>query len=351
MLQDHQRINTMMDKSSLLLCAFLQLLSSCAQDFSLDSGERTIVVECILSCDSIQTLKLFYSHAKDENTASVPITEAKLILFDETKDLAVGIFRNDGKDWVLDYAAEPEHSYRLDIDVKGHEHISAQQTMPKQAHIEGYVHMGGPFSSDSRFVKYGGDFYGTGFFASNLPAKTWICALTYDEKTGESHVVDEICTDYPYLDNFNLTGDVYAPYRIMWETSHGEYPFDVCKYLMGFPLYRRYLRTNADLMNSDKADGIFIICGSFYDCNNPDYAQPLGSKGGIFFTTVSDDYDRYLLEAIHYQQLQESSDMTTIYKRDNIFSNIKGGIGIFGAKTEYRSDWVMKPYSVLVVGE
>lgn len=342
----------MKQKICYLIPVLILSISSCTQDISLDAGERAVVVECILSCDSVQTMKLFYSHAKDGNMASVPITEADVTLFDETKNEAAGNFRySDGKDWVLDYAAEPEHSYRLDIDVKGHEHISAQQTMPKQAHIEGYVHMGGPFSSDSRFEKYGGDFYGTGFFASNLPAKTWICALTYDEKTGESHVVDEICTDYPYLDNFNLTGDVYAPYRIMWETSHGEYPFDVCKYLMGFPLYRRYLRTNADLMNSDKADGIFIICGSFYDCNNPDYAQPLGSKGGIFFTTVSDDYDRYLLEAIHYQQLQESSDMTTIYKRDNIFSNIKGGIGIFGAKTEYRSDWVMKPYSVLVVGE
>lgn len=325
--------------------------SSCTQEISLDAGERAIVVECILSCDSVQTMKLFYSHAKDENKASEPIAEAEVTLYDETKNETAGSFRySGGMDWKLDYAAEPEHAYRLDIDVKGHDHILAEQTMPKQACIEGYIHMGGMFSADSRFVKYGGDFYGTGFFASNLPAKTWICALAYDEKTGESHVVDEICTDYPYLDNFNLTGDVYAPYRIMWETSHGEYPFDVCKYLVGFPLYRRYLRTNADLMNSNK-DGIFIICGSFYDCNNPDYAQPLGSKGGIVFTTVSEDYDRYLLEAIYYQQLQESSDMTTIYKRENIFSNIKGGIGIFGAKTEYKSDWVMKPYSVLVVGE
>lgn len=323
--------------------------SSCTQEVTLDAGERAVVVECILSCDTVQTMKLFYSHAKDGKDASMPITEADVTLFDETKNETAGIFHYaGGKDWTLDYAAETEHAYRLDIDVKGHEHISAQQAMPKQAHIEGYVHMGGPFSGDSRFEKYGGDFYGTGFFAINLPSKTWICALAYDEKTGESHLVDEICTDYPYLDNFNLTGNVYEPYRIMWETSHGEYPFDVCKYLVGFPLYRRYLRTNADLMNSNK-DGIFIICGSFYDCNNTDYAQPLGSKGGIVFTTVSEDYDRYLLEAIYYQQLQESSDMTTIYKRDNIFSNIKGGIGIFGAKTEYKSDWVMKPYSVLVM--
>ncbi len=321
--------------------------TSCTQDISLDAGERAVVVECILSCDSVQTLKLFYSHAKDGNGSSMPITEADVTLFDETKNETAGTFHYaGGMDWTLDYAAEPEHAYRLDIDVKGHDHISAQQIMPKQIRVEGYVHKGGMTSGDSGFIKYGDSFNGTAYWGVAIPAKTWIYAVCYDEKTGETHIADEICSDYPNVDNFNLTGDTYVPYLVEFETLIGMYPYMICNYLQGYPLYRRYIRTNADLVDSDYFiwDRVFIVSGSFYEYDNPNKEQPLGSKGGVFFTTVSDDYDRYLLEAIHYQQQQESDDMTIIYKRDNIFSNINGGVGIFGAKTEYRSDWVMKPY-------
>ncbi len=326
--------------------AVISTLASCTQEISLDAGERAVVVECILSCDSVQTMKLFYSHAKEGNAKSMPITEADVTLFDETKNETAGTFHyTDGMDWTLDYAAEPEHAYRLDIDVKGHEHISAQQTMPKLANLNWGIGWGSSASDYLEVHKYGESFHGTCFGINALPAKTWIYAICYDEKTGETHVADEICSDFPYLDNFNLTGETYVPPIVEFETLVGLYPLKVCSYLTGAPLYKRYLRTNADLVDPEESKyQVFIVSGSFYYYDNPNRAQPLGSKGGVYFTTVSDDYDRYLLEAVYYQQLQESDDMTTIYKRDNIFSNIKGGVGIFGAKTEYRSDWVMDVY-------
>lgn len=323
----------------------LMIASSCTQEITLDAGERAVVVECILSCDSVQTMKLFYSHAKDGNMASVPITEAEVSLFDETMNQIAGDFQYTVGGWTLDYAAVPEHSYRLDIDVKGHEHISAQQTMPKLANLNWGIGWGSPFSNYPEVQKYGDMFHGTCYGINALPAKTWIYAVCYDEKTGETHVADEICSDFPYLDNFNLTGETYVPPIVEFGTLVGAYPLKVCSYLTGAPLYKRYLRTNADLVDPEKSKyQVFIVSGSFYYYDNPNRAQPLGSKGGVYFTTVSDDYDRYLLEAVYYQQQQESDDMATIYKRDNIFSNINGGIGIFGAKTEYRSDWVMDVY-------
>ena len=94
----------------------------------------------------------------------------------------------------------------------------------------------------------------------------------------------------------------------------------------------------------------FIICGSFFEQNNPKPDEPLGSKGGILFVSTSEDYDRYLQESIYYQQLQESDDMSSIYLRDNIFSNIVGGVGIFGAKTQCLEKWIMKDISYLSAG-
>ena len=328
--------------------AFILLSSiflSCTRDISLDVGERMVVVECVLSCDSVQTLKMFYSHAKDKNKVSEPISKADVILFDETKDESVGNFKYSENQWVLDYSAEPEHSYKLDIDIEGHVHISACQTMPKQVSVASGIGNGFRFSSSSDALIYGNEFYGTLFYTKTLSSKTWIYALAYDEKTGANHIVDEICSNCPNIDNFNLTGDTYVAQKIDFIKEHGILPWKICKYLEGYPMYKRYMRIN-DQFDSAKIESVnsnFIVSGSFYEYDNPDKEQPLGSKGGIVFNTVSDDYDRYLKEAIYYQQKMESDDMTVIYNRDNVFSNIKGGIGIFGAKTECKLNWTMKP--------
>ena len=41
--------------------------------------------------------------------------------------------------------------------------------------------------------------------------------------------------------------------------------------------------------------------------------------------------------------LYESSILSDIYIRDNVFSNIDNGLGIFGAKAETKMVWSEKP--------
>ena len=54
---------------------------------------------------------------------------------------------------------------------------------------------------------------------------------------------------------------------------------------------------------------------------------------------VSDDYDLYLRDATYFQMLTETSDMSSVSVRDNMFTNINGGLGIFGAMTETYTGW------------
>lgn len=54
---------------------------------------------------------------------------------------------------------------------------------------------------------------------------------------------------------------------------------------------------------------------------------------------ASKDYDAYLRDAIYFKRLSESSDLSSIYNRENIFSNIHGGLGIFGAYTTTYLGW------------
>lgn len=330
-------------KYSLLLLIPL-LMSSCVRDTTMSVDEKHIVVECVLSCDAQQVLHLNYT--VPEGVSLSPITEATAVLTDQQTGKEVGQFIKGEKDlWTLDYAAEPLHKYRLDIDVPGYDHIFAEQTMPEQVNVQGRYAEGGTWSGELEMLKFGNaGFKGSIFMAYSLPDHTWICGLNENDTTGEMEIADEILTDFPYIDNFNLTGEAF-------DSAHES--IGPLVYLDGTPKHRQYLRTTrsvkinlpsdywdgeSELVSSDEINAsIFVLYGSFLDSGKVWVSPYDGSpmiKGDVLFTTTSEDYDKYLSESVYYQQMQESSDMSSIYIRDNIFSNINGGVGIFGAKTE-----------------
>ena len=106
------------------LAALPALLCSCAKEIVMDAGEEPVVaVECILSEQPVQTLRLSFTKgaAMDEAPA---LSEAEAVLIDLTEGKTVGSFeRRDDGTWALDYTPIPEHSYRLEIDVPGQEPI------------------------------------------------------------------------------------------------------------------------------------------------------------------------------------------------------------------------------------
>ena len=72
----------------------------------------------------------------------------------------------------------------------------------------------------------------------------------------------------------------------------------------------------------------FAIDGDFKDPSTT-----LSFESRVIIDALSDDYDRFLCEAYLQYYSELSSDMSTIYLRDNIFTNIHGGLGIFGCVT------------------
>ena len=115
------------------LAALPALLCSCAKEIVMDAGEESVVaVECILSDQPIQTLRLSFTKGAAMNEAPT-LTEAEAVLIDMTESKTIGSFeRQDDGTWTLGYAAVPEHSYRLEVDVPGHETVWAEQTMPPE---------------------------------------------------------------------------------------------------------------------------------------------------------------------------------------------------------------------------
>lgn len=329
------------------LIQFLIALQSCTMAVSLDSMEkRQIAVECVLTNGPMQKLHLCLAKGASDS-AHKSISEAEAVLTDLTDGIVIGSFRHeeDGN-WTLVYSAIPGHRYRLDINVPGRDPICSEQSMPSiDITAEYYLGMFG----DSNLYEYRSSPHIV-YRLNTFPEYTWIYALRYDENIGTRVIAEEICTDFPYVDNFNLTGETYSPEIILQDLYGIPQYMTLAPELIGTNLHNKYLRIG----KQDTIDrNWLILSGNFSGdfpirfkenkwglLDNRGRVSILEEKQGcVVFAGVSADYDRYLRESIFYQQLQESSDLSSIYIRDNIFTNIHGGIGIFGAKVEEKMVW------------
>ena len=106
------------------LAALPALFCSCAKEIVMDAGdEPLVVVECVLTQQPVQTLRLSFTKSVSMSEAPT-LLEADAVLIDLTEGKTAGNFERqaDGT-WALDYAAVPEHTYRLEVDVPGQEPI------------------------------------------------------------------------------------------------------------------------------------------------------------------------------------------------------------------------------------
>ena len=322
------------------ICFLLVLaagLCSCVQDVILDAKEEPrLAVSCVLSQDSVQTLML--SWTKGASEAEAPrVTEAVAVLTDLSLSREVGRFARIGEGlWQLEYTPVPGHSYLLDVTVPGHEPVWAEQTVPEVPDVDISVTKRPEYPNPPK----DGDKWGL-LYSLNLSRPVWAWAENYDAEQQKRVPVDKICTDYPHVDNINLSGEFDEnsnwPFggKPMPSGSSGAYN-EYCTY--GHPFHSRFLRF-------PKSDSqiLFSIHGKFkgkyyyYDDDSP--REPSAKEGLLYFASLSDEYDRYLCEAFKYYQSEISDDLSSIYVRDNVYSNIHGGVGIFGSYTQIPVRW------------
>ena len=333
------------------ICIFLTLvtaLTSCVKDVILDAKEDPLLaVYCVLKVDSVQELKLSYT--KSATMAEAPsVTEVTAVLTDLTEDREAGRFvQVTDTLWQLDYSAIPTHSYRLEIAVPGHDPVWAEQTMPEVPPVETlhvsreesltipwladidtlhYLSYGGAWYEDSVTITYKGvegDFY-----RFHSPSHSiWAYAECIDHSTKQLRL-GNLCTDYPYVDDINLTtkkrisinysiADIYTekwPLGDGWAHIRESYQYDNS-------LHRDFLRFPKDETGLQSYFNIDIVT------DEKSYTKDL------FFASLSDDYDRYLCDAYQQYYTEQNGDLASIYIRDNLPGNIHGGTGIFGAAT------------------
>lgn len=343
------------------------VLSGCVRDTTLDPGvERKVVVEFVLTEDSVQNLYLFLTKEPGELAApAIQDAEIKFINVSNRSEPEHLFAKVADNQWSLDYSGIPGDEYRLEVKVDGYDLVWAEQKMPEKmklvrAATEAVINP----QPLLPYMKYGA-YYNIDF----IPDYLMIRGTKRDKETGEFIPVEELCTDYPGVEEINVTGRFYDG-NPKWRTGIGRHwseigwegagyvyhdsPVDgddgVWTYMFpnligsnlheGFLLIRRVDDNHAGLeklydfpIGESFHGKAFCISGSFYMNQaypSSDYTQVLFHEY-LIASSLSPDYGLFLKDAWQFKKTHEGGDLSSIYLRDNIYSNIQGGLGIFGA--------------------
>ena len=338
-----------------VLLATAMLLTSCVRDVILDAGEKpAVVVECILKNSMTQELRLSFTKGASKEEAE-PLTDAVATLIDLTESRTVGQFVKSGEEglWTLDYYALSDHHYRLEVQVPGYDFIWAEDIMPLRANISLCSWAHDLFARDnpeSDYLdvfypdKYAYYFQGEHYWFEKTPTNPiWVYGIDMDKPSSvNGPIAGEIYTDLPTVDNFNVTEKRYIPELQKYYGREGgtnttgvlvrNYPD-----LVGSMAHDRFLRIDdGGILN----EPFLITCNFKHWWDSYDKDKYWRDCRPIVFMSVSDTYDAYLKTTLIMDQIKKSSDMSAIYLRENLPSNIHGGTGIFGCKFEF----TMKSY-------
>ena len=375
----------------LLLLPVFFLLWGCMEEIVMDPGERTVVVECVIDNeDKVQTVNLSYSATVSDKTypkveeAVVRMSFALDTFYTDFEDGHTVIIDTSGchefvkvADGVWQAEFEPiEYArYTLEVEVPGYDRITAMTVFPPKMTIHDITDCYEVYSYSNR--------------------KIWIYGLDYNPSTLQHETADYIYASDRYVDNFNLTevtkddieefkrpenldldallyGEpprVPGSYLYMWRedwtpdwpsgtiinsdilqepvsrwspwpNDYGynfhdryirwEYPGPECK----GSIYKKYESHLSETIVERDTNAMWIVVNfkPYRYC----VPHPLSR---LVFDSVSEELDRYYKSVITFEQTPPFSDLTELWDRFEVYSNIKGGEGIFGAAYRVKALW------------
>ncbi len=317
-----------------LLCL---MAGSCVEEIDLDTGEEILCAYCILNQGPGQSLDL--SYISTVNRKGAPVDDAQVELFDGKEK--IGEFKGQGNGkWTIDHSPAFGHTYRLVVRVPGQQVLEAKTTFPEMI----------AFKEANGWKKAPHEMIPIGF--SGLVADSAVDQILwcYFETEGpDAHFVDYIATDHPCVDQFGITSHYFDPDHprtsswILYTPNLGWRLGGVFSSDPVF-LYEKALRIthpsgflrpydteivhfSPELETGGKTS-IFLITGVSYEPTN----------ASLVICVVSDDYDQYLRDCYREMKRQEDYDFASRIYKANHYSNIRGGIGLFGAQYEFRKE-------------
>lgn len=266
-------------------------------------GNGFVVVECVLTQDEKQSLRLTMSEQATEADYE-RLKKADVRVYDETEGVLAGTFAlvkgnaEDGYIWESAFVGVPTHAYCLEIEVEGYGLVTARTTMPDRPHIQCLWQLldvpnnvnsltDHPLTIEELLPEAE---LGVRFLLSSLPeGPVWI--MSGDERPDivDDSATEVIATSILNADSFNVTGSIYYDeqneanvqgFEMVFlykgqeedETSSPSFqrvPHGFFYYVQGQPVHERYIRIpsvrEGGHRESKEPDGFFSVHGRFGD--------------------------------------------------------------------------------------
>lgn len=344
----------------LLSLILVLLLSACTDKVDLDPRERAVLVHCILEDSTVQTVQLNYSSYVSENYCP-PVEQAEVYIEKLSKGAVVERYDfYKVKDGVWQGEFEPCQlvEYRLSVRVPNYELITAITEFPM---IMNYVK-----PSSSKKIMYKSEAVGEMKSSKYNHQRVYLVSLmdyvpedgSYTPAKGVHMWFDGIINDeeveQSLRKDFWMFEDMYyeGRYQIIRDIVSVS-SSDSIRFSKGYKTEERRFCYSI-YANFDY--GAFSTI-NFYGIR-PYYVGDRGESGSYYsihplsyllVQCINRDYELYIKDVIAKSLSLNLSDLTQIWEKDEIYSNIKNGIGIFAA--ESRGELMAKDYWYHVYGD
>lgn len=306
--------------------------TACVEPIILDPMEKMpVIVTCVLTNKNNQTLNLYYANRPSE-TEYVNITDARVQIIGGGKTYS---FYWNGEAWSSQFTPEYGTTYDLFIELNSGEIITSSTLFPEKVTLkEKRVCMYNilPYISESRYC-----------YLDGCTDDVYLWILGHDDKT--SHFF----TNHYGVDNINLVSGSIKDFEFYeqvsthipdeWKETNSFY-LDLCSSL---PCHYKYLRIHhpSDYNNGIAEDMIyfngirspfpegFIIATDYLiQPSMSGYLVPYSYMDIAVYIT-NKVYDEFLARQAKAGILKD--ELANLYSTNLDYTNIEGGLGIFGA--------------------
>ncbi len=283
-----------------LLVVMLTTFVSCVKDIDLEEKrEQKIVVNCVLTPDSIQTLSLTYSNPLNLFYYDEVETATATLYCDSIK---VGGFEKTGySQWQLKHTPEAGRKYQLKVEVPGWPELNASTSMPHAVRI---IKSDGNNTSTRRYFN---QYYAeTPYWMFIIAQRKDTIMVTPAVMPGDK-MTTSLGTNHLYSDNFNTSDNM-----MFYDTGGKDGTTRE---------HIAYIRiTQPEEKTEDEIP--FYLEGNLH-------------KSLVFFRAASAEYDAYMKSSVQKMMVYDTfDDPSSWFDEDEIYTNIDNGLGIFAAYSD-----------------
>lgn len=352
-------IKKKMSKLIRTIFAAIPVLISCVESVNMDSVEEMpVVVNCVLTREGqsegpslsglripTQKLELFYAKRSSE-AGFVDISNAIVKVSGGGESYE---FKWDGECWYCDFLPQFGAEYVLNVTMDNGHELKAKTVYPKDCSIIGVsLYADGKSNSFAQYYQVRG-------LSDNEDAYIWITAAEHRPD------IVSFCTSHPGADDSNIVQEAWQdlPISKNLQRNYGNLPLSEAgeKYWLRYlkeaydlPVHKSYLRIHhsisLDGWRNDLPVYNYIMMKGFGEqflqnafvlsaddieiSTSPQWVGPPMVSLPIKVRFLSKEYDKYLTGIVN-STLSSDELSLKFFSPDATYTNIEGGIGVFGA--------------------